>query len=79
MCLVTAHAPGERSERYVPLHFKNSTFHRIIPNFMCQGGDFIHRDGTGGESIYGESFDDEWDNGAILHSEPYLLRYYSSS
>ncbi|XP_034970724.2 ranBP2-like and GRIP domain-containing protein 4 isoform X1 [Zootoca vivipara] len=51
--------------------FRNSIFHRIIPDFICQGGDITRQDGTGGQSIYGEAFEDE--NFEIKHTGPGLL------
>ena len=64
---------GEKGEGAsgAPLHFKGSKFHRVIPQFMLQGGDFTNGNGTGGESIYGEKFADE--NFEVKHDRPFLL------
>lgn len=71
-CLCTGEK-GMIPSMEIPFHYKGNVFHRIIPNFMCQGGDITRHNGTGGESIYGPSFQDEFENGYISHSVPYLV------
>merc|ERR1712194_956720 len=56
-----------------PLHFQGAKFHRIIPGFMAQGGDFELGDGRGGESVYGGKFNDEQGGLMLRHTKRGLL------
>ena len=63
------HGVGKTTKK--ALHYKGCPFHRVIPGFMIQGGDFSNKNGTGGESIFGGKFADE--SFAVRHTKSGLL------
>lgn len=69
-CLCTGEK-GIGKSTQKPLHYKNCLFHRVVKDFMVQGGDFSEGNGRGGESIYGGFFEDE--NFSVQHTKEFLL------
>merc|ERR1711959_771852 len=62
---------GKKNAAGTALEFAGSGFHRVIPNFMLQGGDFTQHNGRGGESVFGAKFNDE--NFKLKHTKPWQL------
>ncbi len=82
MCVYLSSGEKGKGPSGKPLHYKGTTFHRIIPSFMIQGGDTTDGNGRGGESIYGTKFADE--NFKLKHTGPgvhafLILQFVSKS
>lgn len=58
---------GKAKGSGIPLHYKNVIFHRIVPGFIAQGGDYAMQNGSGGESIWGKKFKDEKNGLKLKH------------
>jgi peptidyl-prolyl isomerase D len=75
MITYLSHSTGEKGISKIgsglALCYRGSIFHRVISGFMIQGGDFVNHNGTGGESIYGRTMDDE--SFEVKHDQPFLL------
>jgi cyclophilin family peptidyl-prolyl cis-trans isomerase len=69
---------GEFRRSQQPLGYKGSVLHRVIKDFMVQGGDFVKSDGTGRASIYGDKFDDEPSGLQLRHTGPGILSMANS-